>query len=378
MRIKTSPVWNEPRKDLTYGCPYLGCVLFRSDDTTGKVLVALTADPTLQKGESFWKRLEFNTQEIEQLRMQMLGGHPCCLVSPLGVGILSDVFDVSLGMFVYFHLYEDPRILRRLLRRGMLVMDENTIMMLNGARSRGDMTEEDQRVLQEIHGALALLKQIPRLQDAQSDQHRLPLSALVRYVQTIAPLLNCRVEFESGYSPDDVNQDEHILCHHPHMMEGTLLHWLSLASTLSADKKVYFLVKSEADAEGERVTFTMKSMVDLSDTDQSADRTQGLWEEMYHMYYRSELCGINIRCEADGMPMASEDIFLPSPFRYRKAMTRYGSFLPKKKCIMSFDMTFSRNLSKDPLPCFKNKPKFSYDSGEEEPENVSEPQQMKR
>lgn len=326
---------------------YRGYALFRSDTEEGTVAVAHVADPTLVRGESFWKRTHLSSKKIAKLRETLLKDGITWISSALGVGILFSEYDLWMGLFLYIHVHDDPEGLRESLAAGepgwAKPRDQGWLgSSLQTACGAGDEAVRQRLALRmdELHrvhlAALALegdrfmaLSLVETLVDAVAGLIRCPIRRATKAVYTAA------VSVGAGAHATDT--EEVVRCHVPHVIAGAGFYWLGLMREMAIDGAITYEVSCVERDGASCLRLCFEAEVEEGCLANLCDENRKRLLEMDHVAYRQELNGVRTSVTAD------------------EASCTEGRFR------LAVSMIFQRHPAKDPPAAFKTDPTLIYD-----------------
>lgn len=328
MKQNAKAYWQTLPAEGTYPSTHLGYVLFAGDDEEGRVLASRVADPTLCRGESFYHRLALSVEEITEVRAALSSGETCLLVSALGVGLLSARYDLWAGFFVYIHIHEDPKALRRLFCHESLIPKNVLPSPLGGLRSRSSPTAEDAPVLIRLRGSLADLTASKSACLSGAADSPLPLSAVRELILAVARLSGGEWTLTAGDG-----EEETVLCPAPRMAEAMCVYWTCLMASVSANGRAACHIKACQRAEGRSPAIRWETTVDRGLLSGDTEESVHLLRDMDHMAYRAELNGARVSLTASESPDG---------------------------CLLTAELTLEKNPAKDPPPSLKTRPKLKF------------------
>lgn len=322
-------------------------MLFRSDDTSGCVLVSHVADPSIRRGDPFWKLLKLTPVDIATLRTALADGHTCWLVSALGVGFISARYDLWTGYFLYVHIHDHPPAVRRLLYRGRALSSVIQPSPLGGMRTTSVSDVKDEAVLKRLQPSLAYIDLAQMITDRQASEGFLSLDDIRSWIASVATFIDVHMKALSVVSEEaGLMGSDTVSCPAPRLVEGMILYWLCLFHRLFPDEEIRYTV-SPYLYNGEAV---LRATLDIiTDEKQMKERLLGnelIFADINHMIYKGELCGVRITVTADELP-----VLIEAP----------KGTAPERRQRLTADLLFFKNPAKSPPSGLKNDPRFSYD-----------------
>ncbi|MBE6559034.1 MAG: hypothetical protein E7661_08540 [Ruminococcaceae bacterium] len=353
--MKQTAIWHQPLTADPHDFGHLGYVLFRSSAEEGRILHARVADPTVTKGENFWKRLGLSRKEITCLHETLSRGGACWLVSALGVGILCGRYDLWLGTYLYIHFHDDPKALRRLIYYECPDLDGVAASPLGGMRTRKRPDEWDEPVRRRLTEACALLNTLRETSLRKVNGAALTLGDLWHFLTVLPAFVGVPASFHPEASFELLGkgakwqreEDTVIDCPAPYLWEASLLYWLGMLRETADGREIQCGISISEAEDHPCVGVILQVVTDIRFLTNTAS-DQGLrLSEIEEIRGLQELNGVQVSITCDPMP------------------DREGTLAGEMPVLLSVSLLFSKHPARQPLPWLKTKPTLDYSSSDE-------------